>query len=546
MSGVSTQTSAANDSKRFFLTVAALGLLLGAIAFSGTNKAVLGLFHDDGIYAVVGKAVAQGDGYRIVSLPNEPPQTKYPFVYSYLLSGLWRLDPSFPQNIALLKGLNIAIFVAIFYVAAIYYRRCVRGSTATAVLFAVLVCCNPIIFGFTDYVLSDLWLVLLSLCGLTLCAGAVADRARFSRLLLLAGVIGLACLSRSAALPLVLAGVIDTFTLRGRRAAAYFLIGVSLLVAPWLAWLWYHSQPPTDSLFAYYTAYDATGTGAGEWAATIHRHFSIALGNARYLADMLGLFYLTPLLPGVGLLFAFFSFMGVCASRCRDDIFAWSFFIFSLALLLVWPFHPGRYLAPLAPLALLILFRGMACVQSLLESTLLNSVSWHWLSRVAWSPVVVILLLDGVWVSGYLLIRDDQTTRALYGGRLPYSWAGFEESFAWIRGHTKPDALLATAYDPMYYLYTGRRAIRPALHRPATYFYPYGRAQPDVGSVQEIKPQLVKLGINYLIVDPLEGYAEGKASVKLLDDLIRSFGDQAEQVFTSTDGKHRIYRVAID
>ena len=541
-------TATANDlTKRFAATVVTLGLLLGAAAYWGANKTILGLFHDDGIYAVVGKAIADGDGYRIVSLPSAPAQTKYPFVYSYLLSWLWTLNPSFPQNIAWLKGLNVTVFLAIFFVAVIYYRRSASGSTTAAVLFAVLACCNPIIFGFTDYVLSDLWLVLLSLCALVFCAGAESDRAGSYRLLLLTGVIGLACLSRSAALPLVFSGAIHTFTLRGWRAAAMFLLGVSLIVAPWLAWLWFHWQQPMDSLFAYYSAYDAIGnTGSGQWTATIQHHLPVVLGNARYLSDMLELFYLTPLLPGIGLFIGFFSFIGLVTSARREDVFAWSFLIFSIALLMAWPFHPGRYLAPLTPVILLFLFRGMARARSWLETVLSNFVSWHWLSRLVWSPVLIILLLDGVWLSSYLLIRDDQTTRALYGSRLPYGWTGFEESFAWIRAHAKPDALLATAYDPMYYLYTGRRAIRPALHRPATYFYPYGGAQPDVGSVQEIKPQLAKLHINYLIVDPLDGYAEGKATVKLLDDLIQSFGSRAEQVFTSTDGKHRIYRLAVD
>ena len=533
-------------SKPLTATVIALGLLLGAVAFWGVNGTILGLFHDDGIYAVVGKAIAQGEGYRIVSLPNAPAQTKYPFLYSFLLSSLWAMSPSFPQNIALLKGLNVAILVAIFFVALIYYRRCASGATTAAVLFAVLVCCNPIIFGFTDYVLSDLWLVLLSLCALTLCADSATDRASSSRLLALAGVTGLACLSRSAALPLVFAGAIHTVTVRGRRAAAYFVLAVFLFVAPWPAWLWFHSQQPTDSLFAYYTAYGVTGVGVEKWAVTIKRYSSIVEGNGRYLSDMLEMFYLTPLLPGVGFFLAFFSFIGAIASARRENLFAWSFLALSVALLLAWPFHPGRYLAPLAPLALLFLFRGMASAHSWLEVALGNAASWRWLSRLAWSPVLFILLLDGAWLSSYLLNHDDQTTRGLYGRRLPYGWSGFEESFAWIRAHAAPDALLATGYDPMYYLYTGRRAIRPALHRPATYFYPYGGAQPDVGSVREIKPQLASLRIDYLIVDPLDGYAEGKATVKLLDDLIESFGSRAEKVFTSTDGKHRIYRLAID
>ena len=534
----------AGQGVRRIAPIVIIGLLLGAAAFWGANKEIIGLFHDDGIYAVVGKAVAQGDGYRIVSLPSPPAQTKYPFLYSYLLSALWALNPSFPQNIPLLKALNVAILVAIFFVAVAYYRRCASGSTASAPLFALLVCCNPIIFGFTDYVLSDLWLVLLSLCALTLCAGGETYRATFWRLLLLAGVTGLAWLGRSAALPLLCAGAIYAFTVRGWRAMTCYILGVLALLAPWLAWLWSHGQQPADSLFAYYTAYDVTGAGAGEWAATIRRHWSIIQGNARYLYGMLETFYLTPLLPGFGLFLGVFSFIGVIASARREDLFAWSFLALSVALLLVWPFHPGRYLAPLAPLVLLFLFRGMARAQSWLETALRhNTASWRWLARLAWCPVLIILLLDGVWLSSYLLIRDDQTTRALYGRRLPYSWSGFEESFAWIRAHTDADALLATSYDPMYYLYTGRRAIRPALHRPASYFYPYGEAQPDVGSVEEVKPQLVKLRINYLIVDPLDGYAEAKATVRLLDQLIESFGSRAEQVFTSTDGKHRIYRV---
>ncbi|MGH7811095.1 MAG: hypothetical protein ACREP5_12535, partial [Candidatus Binatia bacterium] len=71
-----------NLSHRFIVTVITIGLLLGAAAFWGANKAILGLFHDDGIYAVVGKSLAQGDGYRILSLPAAPAQTKYPFLYS--------------------------------------------------------------------------------------------------------------------------------------------------------------------------------------------------------------------------------------------------------------------------------------------------------------------------------------------------------------------------------------------------------------------------------------------------------------------------------
>ena len=139
------------------------------------------------------------------------------------------------------------------------------------------------------------------------------------------------------------------------------------------------------------------------------------------------------------------------------------------------------------------------------------------------------------------MIWDDQTTRAVYGSRVPYGWHGFEESFGWIRQNTRSDSVLGTAYDPMYFLYTGRQAIRPALHRPATYFYPYGAANPDVGSVEEIKAQMEKLRVQYLIIDPMDGYAEGKATLRLFGQIVASYGAKARLVFRSTDGKHRIY-----
>ena len=53
---------------------------------------------------------------------------------------------------------------------------------------------------------------------------------------------------------------------------------------------------------------------------------------------------------------------------------------------------------------------------------------------------MLILLLNGIWLSSYLLIRDEQTTRGGYGSRVPYGWVGFEESFAWIRQNTAAEA----------------------------------------------------------------------------------------------------------
>jgi drug/metabolite transporter (DMT)-like permease len=520
------------------VALTAIALLLGSAAVWGINDKILGLFHDDGVYTVVAKSLYQGDGYRIISLPTAPPQTKYPFLYSYLLSWIWAFSPTFPQNITALKSLNIAIFVAIFFLSVTYYRRNFPASNIAAIVFGLLVCTNPILFTFTDYVVSDLLYVLLVLGALTICGGGNEAFSQ-SRTLTLAIVSGLAWMTRLAAAPLIFAGTVQSVISQGLQGAAYFIGGVLLFIMPWLLWVSLQVHDVSDFLYAYYSGYDVSGSHGAPLGTWLVRHWPIILGNARYVLDLFDLLYLLPLLPSLGLVVAFLTITGMIVSVRKQELFAWCFFLSSVGLLLIWPFHPVRYVAPLVPLLIMFLFRGMHAVQCWMGSLRKDFALGGLVAKMTWLPALLILLLNGVWLSGYLLVYNEQTTRGLYGNRASYGWQGFEETFTWIRQNVPSDALLATAYDPMYYLYTGRLAIRPAIHRPATYFYPYGQATPDVGSVDEIRSQLEKLRINYLIVDPLDGYSEGNATLKLFDELVESYG--AKMVFASTDGKHRVY-----
>ena len=87
--------------------LAILGVFVAALAPSAflawTFRAMphLGFYHDDSIYWVSAKSLADGNGYRIASLPGEPYQTKYPPLYPALLAGIWKLNPDFPANVPL-------------------------------------------------------------------------------------------------------------------------------------------------------------------------------------------------------------------------------------------------------------------------------------------------------------------------------------------------------------------------------------------------------------------------------------------------------------
>ena len=98
----------------FFRAVLVLAgaLLVSAYAIAISAPAA-GLFHDDGIYLVTARALAEGRGYSIISLPESPSQTKYPILFPWLLSLVWRLAPSFPDNLLFLRIIPLASTVSL-------------------------------------------------------------------------------------------------------------------------------------------------------------------------------------------------------------------------------------------------------------------------------------------------------------------------------------------------------------------------------------------------------------------------------------------------
>ena len=75
---------------RFLPWVILLGLLVGGTSYWSSNKEMLGLFGDDGIYAVVAKSLSEGEGYRLIksaycSRANQISLSL--FLYSFLAMG---------------------------------------------------------------------------------------------------------------------------------------------------------------------------------------------------------------------------------------------------------------------------------------------------------------------------------------------------------------------------------------------------------------------------------------------------------------------------
>src|SRR5579864_3342238 len=107
------QTAASNHPpavslRRWAPVLALIALCLPSLLFVWHNRDVphFGVLQDDGVYFIDGKSLAEGSGYRILSLPSQPHETRYPPLYPLYLSMAWRMDPAFPANLPLALLLN--------------------------------------------------------------------------------------------------------------------------------------------------------------------------------------------------------------------------------------------------------------------------------------------------------------------------------------------------------------------------------------------------------------------------------------------------------
>jgi hypothetical protein len=431
-------------------------------------------------------------------------------------------------------------YFASLLLAYVFYVQNTEGGKADALLYVFLVGANASVFSMTMYPLSDMPFMTACLCSLCLSDPANNFWDRTKVIALLSASVGIAFILRQAGAALILAGLVH-FLLSGKRKEFYLYVAiVGLLILPWLLWQAMHGSAVDNPLLAYYQSYESPALFLA--ASNPGAALQIVWDNLRYLVFSVDHMILRlHFLPELRIVIYPLMLWGLLSIMRRQTIFFNGFLLFYSGLILSWPFHPARYSMPLLPVLLLSLFRGVQVATAIVRSRTNMAWSATIAPMVARIPIAIVVLLMIGWLWGYVS-ADRNKYLILWGGfRTTYGWSGFSETFSWVKQNTQNDDVLATAYDPMYYLYTGRKALRPWIHRPETYFYPYGNATPDLGSIEEIRDTLEKLDVRFLIVDPLEGYSENAAAAVLFENLLRSYKIQPELVFESSDGLHRIY-----
>jgi len=429
-----------------------------------------GDFHDDSIYYVTAKSLASGGGYRIESLPGEPAQTKYPPLYPLLLSIAWKVDPQFPRNLTIAAWISWLALPAVLFQLLALFRR-LGFSTGRTWLLLVLFAVNPYTALFSTQLLSEMLFLALVLAGMHL-----VERSLDSPSLAIAAGIagGLAYLTRSAGIVLFATAMVYLWlTRKQHRTAWLFAAGMLPFVAGWTLWSRLHQLPTNDPSLIYYTDYfrnqlyslslkdlhlyvwrniDALLWGLGGLIVpkVTSSWFLKILTQVIAVAMIAGIVRMVR--RGQGVLYALFAAMGA-------------------VLLCVCTFPANERLTlPFFPLALAGLLVEM---EHFFETARVGLRHKDRSQRVAASGLVAVfaLVLAGalalqLYVAQVFMRDDAEHHRARITARIPV--------YEWARKNLPADASVLATEDVMFYLHTGRHAMRPSL--PPQFWYREDRA----------------------------------------------------------------------
>lgn len=509
----------ANDMWRRVLW-AALGVGLAYAYWVAWRAPAAGTFHDDGVYMVTAKALSEGKGYRIISLPGEIPQTKYPILFPLVLSAFWKIDPAFPGNVPLLKLVPLlcgALWLFLVYRLA----RELGASTELARGLCLVTAACPWVIYLSSAILSEtMFAAALTASLLFLLRSAQGEPAGAQRNVLLAAALAAVSFhTRSIGLAVVIAGPLYLWLRGDRRQAILFALTAGLLCAPWV--LWTNMQAGQGSATdAYYSKENYQGWnillnfGAGQ-------KIRIALQNLLMLLLSPAMIYGWPM-KGIWLLPA--AIAGGWLIRCNvknGDSAPNVVIAVYLAMVACWAWAPTRFLIPILPLVLL---------PAITELDRL---------RAARRPVVAAGVIIGLALT--VAVTTGKTLRL--GDAMPTlaetdTFASLTAQLDWAKEHSEPSAVLAGNLDPLYYLYTGRKAVRGFAAEPYSLIYEEGTA--PIGSKETALRSLCTQHVTFWMESPNSSFLEGKYLRKIQEEAHQEAPGAVRRLY-DLQGTHRIY-----
>ncbi len=431
-----------------YRVIALVVILLPAVALLSSHADLpsLGRYGDDGIYLVTAKAIAEGKGYRIESLPDERWETKYPPAYPLMLAAVWRLFPHFPENASKLLivswlALPLSLVLSMRMLAGLGFSL----SEQALVCLAILAHDGDLLLSLA--LMPDFWFLCEVLLVIWLAERASEPGSHWRTAIATGLAASAAYLTRSAGIVLLVSVIGVLLYQRRWRHALSFCSVLIPVIAIWTAWAVSHQHGGTDFNDIFYSSYSSyfrefTSTTPLQLLSRMPIRtdkYLLALGSRLVPEFLSGTIFdwLRRLLVVVGIAGVWRMVRAGKASHYA------AFAVLYAAEICTWPSSPfTRYVLPLIPLwlaGLMALPRNWRAAGRL-----------HLAAIPVWQPLVL---------GGLTFLYLVNCFAAMHGAAI---WRGqkldYERAYTWIASSVPPDASVVAFRDPILYLYAHRHA----------------------------------------------------------------------------------------
>jgi hypothetical protein len=534
------------------LLLAILGVYAwGVVAVHPTN--FFGLFEDDAIYMSSAQALAEGRGYILESVPGTPPATKYPVLYAWLLSWIWRYQAQFPANLTYAIAMN-AIFGCGYLTVAFLLLRKTGGLGEFEALGVTALCAShPVVVYYTANLLSEMPFAAVSL-GAILLAGRVVTGERERVSTVCSGVLaGFAVLIRVLGVPIAAGLCLAVLLRKGWRVCGLFAASALPFIAIWL-WqspLGAPSAPPLADASAcsrvwqtnwlYYLDY------LGFWKADVLRNqvfWQMLKQNLVLLVLQPGSYFVEPayvrpvilaVVPAAILSVAAWRALLWQVQEVRWQPARWAL-AFYLAPLLLWDYPlMSRFLIPFLPLLVACVWlEAKRLSVRIMGSLRVGELGEERLAAIFLGVTVAALVLAtgrSVWV-GRTQISQQSRERAAIGGEK-------RQAYQWLRENSSTDSPAVAYEDASLYLYSGLQAMRPVIFAPSGLFRP-ALLDTELACLTE---SALRLHARYWIIADDDFGWEWEPATSRGRGREKAYEEVLPLAFRSSSGRIRIYQL---
>ena len=513
-----------SDTRRERLVLVVLSVLV-ALAWLPRMKGPLDLRWDGATYYVLGTALAEGKGYRLLNEPGDIEAVQYPPLLPAIIAAhqvvIGSNDPVIVGR--WLRLSFFLIFVAYIFTSYLVLRQFL--STDYALLAMVLVILNLYTSFLSDLCFAEIPFGLATMLFM-LCNSRQVGRLSVFWAALAASA---AYLLRTAGIALLAAWVIEALL---RRAYTQTAVRLGFALIPILGWHAYVSHVESSESYTH-PAYTYQRADYNFYNVSYARNvsyrdpFSPELGraslrqilgrvrnNLRAMPAALGeavtakqgywTMFLARILAlqqsphekaqMIATMFGIAVLAGLGLQLLQAELLVPLYvLVYLLAVCLTpWPAQWPRYWAPLAPFLALALLRFLLAIGRYTLHALSQRMTWR--SVVVLGPIIGLILTVQVFTlydsytreSGEAVVYDQQNQPTRY--RLFYyskQYRDLDAALDWLRARSDSGDIIAASMPHWTYLRTGRKTVMPPFER-------------DPAKAQEL---LDSVPVRYVVVD---------------------------------------------